>query len=44
MRVSWRYTRVISQFDCLEWGLLREIEPVIKFAARGNECIAEKKR
>ena len=32
---------MISQFDFLERGLLREIEPMIKVAARGSECKAE---
>ena len=33
---------MISQFDFLERGLLREIEPVIRVAAMGSECIVER--
>ena len=44
LRVSWRYTKVISEFDFFERGLLREIEPMIRVAARGSEYKIERQR
>ena len=44
MRVSWRTHQSDQSFNFLEWGLLREIELVIRFAERVSEYEAERQR